>query len=390
MSHGCARRDSAKLPVEAALAAHASGPPLVLVVDDEAITARTIEAILQSAGFRTACAPDMAGALERIRIEPPDLILLDIGLPDGSGFDLCRLLQADPASSQAPVLFISAHEELSTKVEGFEAGGVDYLTKPVAGAEVLARVRTHLRLRQAGVRVAELQAERVERLAAAQQNLMPRPSDFPEARFQVSLRQVLAAGGDFYDVVPAGEGIVDYLVADASGHDLAASLWTAALKAVAAEYARPAHLPLEVVGAINSALCRFLPSGAFFTLVYARVNRRNGQLSLVNAGHPPALIVRADGHAATLVRQEGDVVGAFSDAVFGTAELAFQPADRLFLYTDGLVETGGSQEDGIRRLAAACSARRTLPLEKVVPAVVDDVTSEGPAQDDMVLMGVDR
>ena len=108
--------------------------------------------------------------------------------------------------------------------------GTDYITKPIVGAEEIARVRTHLRLRQAYEMLAELQAERVQQLASAQRNLMPRPKDFPEARFQVSLRQALAAGGDFYDVIPAGQDSVDYLVADASGHDLAASLWTASLK----------------------------------------------------------------------------------------------------------------------------------------------------------------
>ena len=88
---------------------------------------------------------------------------------------------------------------------------------------MIARVRTHLRLRHAHQRLAELQAERLHQLADAQQNLMPRAEDLPEARFEVSIRPVLAAGGDFYDVFPAGEGIMDYLVADASGHNLAAS-----------------------------------------------------------------------------------------------------------------------------------------------------------------------
>jgi sigma-B regulation protein RsbU (phosphoserine phosphatase) len=364
--------------------------PLVFVVDDDSSIVRTIEGFLKRAGFRTASAGDVAGALDDIRKQLPDLILLDVNLPDGSGFDVCRALQAEATGFGTPILFISANEDTPTKVQGFEMGGVDYITKPIVGAELIARVRTHLRLKRAYERLAELQAERVQRLASAQQDLMPRPEDFPDARFQVSIRQVLAAGGDFYDVIPAGEGVVDYLIADASGHDLAASLWTASLKALAAEYAGPLNLPVEIVRAINSPLCRLLPKGAFFTLVYARLNHKTGHLSLVTAGHPPAIIVHGDGGEPVIVRQESDVVGAFADAVFGTNELTLQRGDRIFFYTDGLVEAGGCYEEGLSRLAAACHSRRLLPLQELVPAVVDEVMAGLSPADDTLIMGVER
>jgi phosphoserine phosphatase RsbU/P len=101
---------------------------------------------------------------------------------------------------------------------------VDYITKPFAGAEILARVRTHLRLRAAHEALAELEADRVQRLVSSQQSLMPLPEDVPEARFEICIRQALKAGGDFYDVIPSGNRIVDHVVTDASGHDLGVSL----------------------------------------------------------------------------------------------------------------------------------------------------------------------
>jgi len=364
--------------------------PLVLVVDDDSITVRTLDGLLKRAGFRTASARDAAQALQGIREQSPDLILLDVNLPDGSGFDICQAMQGRGSAIATPILFISASEDTTTKVRGFEAGGVDYITKPIVGAEVIARVRTHLRLKRAHERLAELQAERVRQLANAQQGLMPRPQDFPDARFQVSIRQVLTAGGDFYDVLSAGEGAVDYLVADASGHDLAASLWTASLKALAAEYSGPLNLPIEIVRSINSSLCRILPPSAFFTLVYARFNHRTGRVLVVNAGHPPAIVIHPDQSEATILRQEGDVVGAFADAAFGVAELTLMPGDRLFLYTDGLIETGGSYEGGLERLANTCVSNRNLPLSELVPAVVDDVMAGLSPADDTLLVGVER
>jgi sigma-B regulation protein RsbU (phosphoserine phosphatase) len=113
-------------------------------------------------------------------------------------------------------------------------------------------------------------------------------------------------------------------------------------------------------------------------------------LCLVNAGHPPAIVVHGNRNEAVIVRQEGDVVGAFSDAVFGTAELTLQPGDRIFLYTDGLIETGSSHEEGIQRLAGACMSRRALPLRDLVPAVVDDVMAGLSPADDTLFVGVER
>jgi len=364
--------------------------PLVYVVDDDSSIVCTINGFLRRAGFRTDSAASVAAALRGIREQRPDLILLDVNLPDGSGFEICRTLNSEAIAFTTPILFISASEDTSTKVQGFEVGGVDYITKPIVGAEVIARVRTHLRLKEAYERLAELQAERLQRLASAQQNLMPSPKNVPHARFHVSMRQVLSAGGDFYDVIQAGEDVVDYLVADASGHDLAASLWTASLKALAADYASPLNLPADVVHAINGSLCRFLPPGAFLTLIYARLNHRTGRVSLVSAGHPPAIVVPSHGGQAAILRQEGDVLGAFADAVFGTAELTMTPGDRLFLYTDGLIETGLSYEEGLERLAGACLARRTLPLAELMPAVVEDVMAGLSPADDLLLMGVER
>jgi sigma-B regulation protein RsbU (phosphoserine phosphatase) len=290
---------------------------------------------------------------------------------------------------QTPVLFISANEELATKVQGFDAGGVDYIPKPFAGEEVIARVGTHLRLRQAYERLAELQAERIQGLAGAQEAVMPLPAELPEAQFQVSLRQVLQAGGDFYDVMPVGHQVVDYVVADASGHDLSTSFWTAALKTLLSEYATPAASPRGVLRSINSALCRILPQGIFFTLIYARLNRQIGKLTLVSAGHPAALLLRSRERRYEIVHQEADVLGAFADAVFSRCDIQVNPGDRFFLFSDGLLDVASSREQGLDRLAEACALHQSAPLTEAVPLVVRDLTTEAAVSDDLLLMGVE-
>lgn len=363
--------------------------PLILVVDDDLTTNRMIQGVLVRAGFRTACAYDVAGAVAAIREHRPDLLLLDVGLPDGSGYDVCRTLQTGSGAGSTPVLFISANDDVKAKVEGFQAGGVDYITKPLAGAEIIARVSTHLRLKHAYERIAELQTEQIQRLAGAQAALMPAAEDYPDAGFQTALDQVLKAGGDFYDVIPVGDQVYDYLVADASGHDLSTSVWTAALKALVAEYASPATSPREIVNAINDSLCRILPEGMFFTLIYARLNRRTSRLNLISAGHTPALVFQREKAEPSVIWQEGDVAGAFKDAVFAVTEVSVRTGDRFFLYSDGLIEVNGSRDTGIRHLCEACQQHLAEPLSKAVQSIRRTVMTGVEPEDDTLLLGVD-
>ncbi len=123
-------------------------PQTVLVVDDDAASLGALLECLRRAGFRVLVAQDGRSALERAEYGRPDLILLDVMMPDIDGFETCRRLKANPATADVPVLFLTALADTREKLLGFEAGAVDYLTKPFQWEEVLARVRTHLRLRE--------------------------------------------------------------------------------------------------------------------------------------------------------------------------------------------------------------------------------------------------
>jgi len=131
--------------------------PLILAVDDEASNLQLLRQILQD-HYRLLFAKDGARALELARQEQPDLILLDVMMPGMSGFEVCAALKANPATASVPVVFVTALTETDDELEGFEAGAVDYITKPVSPPIVRARVRNHLSL----VRMEELRASRLE------------------------------------------------------------------------------------------------------------------------------------------------------------------------------------------------------------------------------------
>jgi PleD family two-component response regulator len=118
----------------------------ILVVDDNPDNLRLLAELLQERHYKVRLATTGERALATIRKEAPDLILLDVMMPEMDGFKICRQLKADEQTANIPIIFISALHETIDKVKAFTYGGVDYITKPFQAEEVLSRIKTHLSL----------------------------------------------------------------------------------------------------------------------------------------------------------------------------------------------------------------------------------------------------
>src|SRR5205807_9876341 len=126
----------------------AGQPASILVVDDTPANLQVLAGMLKNRGYKARPVPSGKLALLAARRDPPDLILLDINMPEMNGYEVCERLKADDMLKGIPVIFISALTEPLDKVKAFSIGGVDYLTKPFHMEELHARVETHLKLRQ--------------------------------------------------------------------------------------------------------------------------------------------------------------------------------------------------------------------------------------------------
>jgi signal transduction histidine kinase len=136
----------------------------IMVVDDTAANLRLMARMLAGQGYKVRPVPSGALALQAARRQPPDLFLLDVAMPEMNGYEVCQALKADADLRDIPVIFVSALTDSVDKVRAFEAGGVDYVTKPFHLEEVMARMEAHLKLR-------ELQAKLEDNLALlAEQN----------------------------------------------------------------------------------------------------------------------------------------------------------------------------------------------------------------------------
>ena len=126
-----------------------SSGPLVLIVDDSEQNIKVLKSILEKSNYRVAVARSGHEALESVAAEAPDLVLLDIVMPNMDGVETCRRLKEFDEMADIPVIFITAVSETSEKIRAFEAGGVDYIDRPFVREEVLARINVHVRLNDA-------------------------------------------------------------------------------------------------------------------------------------------------------------------------------------------------------------------------------------------------
>ena len=122
--------------------------PSILVVDDTPANLQMLADMLKRRGYRARPVPSGRLALLASKADPPDLILLDVNMPEMDGYEVCAELKKDESLAGIPVIFISAYGETVDKMRAFSAGGLDYITKPFHVEEVEARVAIHLQLRQ--------------------------------------------------------------------------------------------------------------------------------------------------------------------------------------------------------------------------------------------------
>ncbi|WP_080809099.1 PP2C family protein-serine/threonine phosphatase [Desulfamplus magnetovallimortis] len=367
-------------------------PFTILAVDDHLMNLKLIEKSLSKEGYRVLCAPDGPKARELAITELPDLILLDIQMPGEDGFAVIRFLKDNPATASIPVIFLTGVSEVHSKLKGFDLGAVDYITKPFHNLEVIARVRIHLKLSIATNSLIAEQAHKLRQVAEAQESMLPLPEHYPDARFGVYYRALEEAGGDFYDILEISDQITGYFVADFSGHDIKTSYMTASVKALLAQNCTPVYSPAESMKMINDVLVEILPDGKYLTAVYARLNRGTRKLTLINAGHPPVVHVPLKGEPV-LLSSDGDVLGMFKDAQFGITRIDVSPGDRIFMFSDGLVESAENNitwATGAKRFLADFTSVSTFSIEDVPMKLMEKLfgTQEVP-EDDIVVLCVE-
>ena len=369
------------------------------MVDDSPVNLRLIVRTLEGRGYRILAAKNGRAALEIARRASPDLILLDIMMPEMDGFEVCRALKSDPATRDAIVVFLSALGEVTDKVTGLELGASDYITKPIQPAEVVARVANHV-ARQQLEREVRNSRDRLQReLASAgamQRDILPATLPCGNgATFSAYYRTSLYAGGDYYDVLRLPDGQFGVIVADVSGHGAPAAIVMAMLRAAVHAFPGFACDPAEMVRYLNRHFEFLWESPMFATALCALVDPVDRGVTIACAGHPPPLLLRGGRVDAFPVQATLPILMMDLPSVPEVRQ-QMQPGDRVLFYTDGVTERHDPGDDmyDYPRLMEVFGRTSALPPDEQIAAIVADLDAFGrerePDDDQtLLLMAID-
>jgi phosphoserine phosphatase RsbU/P len=312
----------------------------VLVVDDAPANIQIVNSILKDI-YKIRIATNGSKALELVKVIPlPDLILLDVVMPEMDGYEVCTRLKLDPETRDIPVIFLTGQTEVEDETKGFDVGAVDYIHKPFSPAVVRARVQTHLALRGIREQLAQQLRDIQKELETARQiQLSILPSTVPKiASLDIAARYVpmTSVAGDFYDFIVVDEEHLGVLVADVSGHGMPAALIASMIKIAFSSQVSHAADPARVLLGLNEVLCGKFEHH-FVTAAYVFIDIQNRTLKYAGAGHPPLLLWGPEGVRS--IEENGLFLGKFSFATYTSTELPLMPGDRILLYTDGIPET---------------------------------------------------
>ena len=379
----------------------------ILIVDDLPANLRLLSQMLSEQGYGVRAVTSGARALLSVEASPPDLILLDIRMPEMHGYAVCERLKAQAHTREIPVIFISALGETEDKVRAFAVGGVDYVTKPFHVEEVLARVRTHLALRRLQKQLQEANRRMEQELLLAgqvQASFLPStPPAVPGWQVAFTLQPARTTSGDFYDVHILPTGRLAILIADVVDKGVGAALtmvlsWSL-LRTGALEH--PAA-PAQVLGAVNRRLLGDTHTGDFVTVFYGILDPVTGSLVYSNAGHdPPYLLPGPDGRGRQELGGTGLPLGILEDAAWGECQVQLAPGDLLVLYTDGVADAQDAAgsfygrerlQAKVQSLAQAGAGRPTAAhdLRDAILADVQGFVGGAPQVDDITLVVVAR
>jgi serine phosphatase RsbU (regulator of sigma subunit) len=373
---------------------------LLLLVDDTPANIQVANSILKE-DYKIRVATSGEKALELVNAKPvPDLILLDVMMPEMDGYEVCSRLKARKETRDIPVIFLTGQTDADDETKGFHVGAVDYIHKPFSPSVVKARVHTHIVLREAHRQLAQQLRHINNELEMARRiQLAILPSEIPKTKgLEIAVRYLpmTSVAGDFYDFIAVDDEHVGILVADVTGHGLAAALIGSMLQVSLAAQSAHASDPGRVLAGLNHALCGKFQQH-FVTAAYVFVDMEKSLISYAGAGHPPLLTWQRSTGRAVEFMENGLLLGHFSDEVYSTVCFPVESGDRCVLYTDAILETMNPSEEqfGIDRFLRFMESNHELSAHCFADSLLSELSrwsehSQGQGQaDDITLLTID-
>lgn len=346
----------------------------VMVVDDSRVQRKILSTQLSRAGYHVTEAASVPEALLLCAAVPPDIVISDWVMPGLSGLDFCKALRAQNHENYIYFILLTSKTESAEIAHGLDGGADDFLTKPVTGDELRARISAGERIIRMEREVTDknrLLTETLTELRAIneavnrdlmearklQQSLVrDRFRDFGQAQVSLMLRPSGHIGGDLVGFFAIDALRFGVYALDVSGHGITSALMTARLAGYLSGGSPEQNIalapavgggfdgrdPAAIAERLNTILLSEIGTESYFTMAYAEVDMGSGRVRLVQAGHPHPAVLRADG-CVEYLGEGGLPVGLFAEAAYQSFETCLQSGDRLFLMSDGVTELEDAQ-----------------------------------------------
>jgi sigma-B regulation protein RsbU (phosphoserine phosphatase) len=383
----------------------------LLIVDDTPENILLLSETLKET-YQVQVANNGARAIAIAQREPrPDLILLDVMMPEMDGYEVCRLLKADPQTAAIPIIFVTALTSSGDEEKGLDLGAVDYVTKPFNPTLVMARVRNQIELKRHRDHLEEEVRRRTEELlqeylvrrrlesdlelALKLQLSMLAPSRYREGGphgFHIAgcLRPARTIGGDLYDYFRLDARRLLFAVGDVSDKGVASALFMVRVLTLMHWLAPTAGNPAHLLHLLNQALCRENDACMFVTLALAFVDLESGEIEYASGGHEPPVLFTL-GHPADILRLEGGPCLGLYESEFPLHKLSLGPEQCLMLLSDGVTEANNpdKKEFGLSRLTDLFPLVESVEPDEVLATTlkeIDRFTDGAEPSDDLTIL----
>ena len=326
----------------------------ILVIEDDEETRRFLKRSLKIEHYEVIEAVDGATGYEMVFSQKPDVMILDIDIPKINGLQLCSKLRDE--SVKIPIILLMGKQEMDSKSKGLGSGADDYLEKPFNVNELLHKVQNQIRyLDRAKIQAEELLQKRWEEINEGLQliSMTHRPffhtPDIQGIRSAVHYMPMGRIGGDFYRIARMETGKIEILIGDSVGKGLSASFLMASTFAHLYRILKNENSPKEVFKKCNSTLRQdFRDLEQYVTAFLAVYDPASRIMKYSSAGHYPPVWIKASGKKHELLKGKGFYLGAFDDGKYEEQVLRMERGDRIFFYTDGLLDIRDSSGNKIK------------------------------------------
>ncbi|MBU1078825.1 MAG: SpoIIE family protein phosphatase, partial [Spirochaetes bacterium] len=378
---------------------HKGRDEIILAIDDNPINLEVVKTRLEMNNWKVEVAEGGKDGLLKYKSLRPNLILLDIMMPEVDGYEVCRMIREEYKDKMIPIIFLTAKKEQEDKIYGINVGGDDYVTKPFDKDDLVIRVSQHLKNREMMQEVKEkkLLEYDMELAGEIQKKLIPKV--FPKDKaidFFGGSQAAKGVGGDYFDIIDIGNGKYLCVVVDVMGKGMSAALVMVKIETLLKSFSHKSEIDLkEIIRKINQNIYKDLEGDRYasmFLMVYDSISHK---IEYINAGHEPLLIYDHKTGKIKELMSKLYALGineAYDEIDVSTAVL--NPKDVFIMYTDGINEAMNKdrKQFGKERVRKMLSKYNDMNIMTIYKSFMDEVAeyTKGVAQHDDITLVIGK